>query len=75
MARYLMTPEVFLSLCNVSGFNNLNGNSYNEHVCIILQIDGKLKNQIICCETYDSIMNILKENNYDVTHDTNIFNT
>mgnify|MGYP006449262113 FL=1 len=74
MARYLMHLDLFDSLCSVTGFNNLNGNSYNEHACIILQIDGKLKEQIMSCETYDSIMKLLKENNYNLTHDVNFFN-
>ncbi len=32
---YIMTPELFGGLKHVSGFTNLNGNTYTEHICII----------------------------------------
>ena len=32
---YIMAPELFGGLKHVSGFTNLNGNTYTEHICII----------------------------------------
>ena len=31
-----MNPELFYSLCNVRGFNEMNGSTYQEHITIIL---------------------------------------
>jgi len=33
---YLMSQGQFNNLSTVRGFNDLNGNSYQEHICIIL---------------------------------------
>ena len=32
-----MAPQLFYSLSNVYGFNNLNGKTYKEHITIILK--------------------------------------
>ena len=34
---YLMPPSMFENLKSVSGFTNLNGKTYTEHICIILK--------------------------------------
>ena len=34
-----ISADLFLCLCNVRGFNNMNGNNYQEHINIILIID------------------------------------
>ena len=35
-SKYIMHPDSFEKLKNVSGFIKLNGNNYQEHICIIL---------------------------------------
>ena len=34
---YLMPPSMFENLKSVSGFTNLNGKTYTEHICIIFK--------------------------------------
>ena len=43
-----MSPQLFYSLSNVNGFNTLNGNTYLEHIVIILGefIDEETKKKI-----------------------------
>ena len=65
---YLMHPNQFYDLCNVHGFNNLNGDTYVEHVVIILNLDGELKEKVLVEDNYDDLMNILKNNNIEITH-------
>ena len=36
--KYLMSPDLFHGLSSVSGFNNLNGRTYQEHVTMVLSI-------------------------------------
>ena len=66
--KYLMSPELFHGLSNVSGFNNLNGHTYQEHVTMALSICGELKQKILVEEDYDNLMNLLKDNGYNITH-------
>ena len=67
MDSYLMTPKLFRSLAAcVSGFTNMNGNTYMEHICIIF--DKKLtdnqktiikdkKNELEALDYLGTIMN------------------
>ena len=33
--KYIMSLETFTLCCNVSGFNNINGNTYQDHILLI----------------------------------------
>ena len=60
MSTYLMTPELYHSLCNVRGFTNLNGETYQSHIIIILNIsDNDLKNEILETTNDKEALNVL----------------
>ena len=36
--KYLMSPDLYFSLCNVRGFTDMNGDTYQKHIILILEI-------------------------------------
>lgn len=46
---YIMSPELFSQLSNVKGFNNMNGNNYQQYINIIFEnkLNEKYKNNIL----------------------------
>lgn len=37
MTNYIMSPSLFQEMRQISGFNNMNGKTYSEHICIIFK--------------------------------------
>ena len=67
---YIMTPDLFNQLCYVSGFNRMNGNTYQEH---IEKIFGDLLNdneivKIRGSKDSDEALDILKNLGVTYTH-------
>ena len=46
----------------------MNGNTYNEHLTIILNITGELRNQIINADNTENAKKLLRENDIYITH-------
>tara|TARA_B100000424_G_C22783156_1_gene420954 strand:+ start:574 stop:777 length:204 start_codon:yes stop_codon:yes gene_type:complete len=63
-----MHPDLFKDLSCVSGFNNFNGKTYNEHVVLVLGLTENLRRQILECKDYEEIINKLTENDHKITH-------
>ena len=65
--EYIMTTELFNSLCNVRGFNDINGQTYNEHIIIILGnlLDEETKESILKSETSAEALKLLP---FEYTH-------
>ena len=61
MTTYIMSHEMYQSLSHVRGFINMNGNSYQEHICIILSnlLTSDQKESIINTETYTGALNLI----------------
>ena len=59
---YLMSPTLFEGLRNVSGFTSMNGKTYPEHICIILndQLTQDQKNSIKSKTTEEDVLAYLK---------------
>ena len=57
--QYLMSPEQFNGLSRVRGFNNLNGETYQDHICIILD-EYLNENQKNIIKSYNNIEEALK---------------
>ena len=66
--HYIMSPDLFNSLCNVRGFNDLNGKTYNEHITIILGkfLDNETKKSILNSETPEVSLKLLP---FEYTHE------
>ena len=67
---YIMTPDLFNQLCYVSGFNKMNGNTYQEH---IEKMFGSLMNdneiaRIRDCKNSDEALGVLKNLGVCFTH-------
>lgn len=67
---YIMTPDLFNQLCYVSGFNRMNGNTYQEH---IEKIFGHLLNdteivRIRVSKDSDEALDALKQIGISFTH-------
>ena len=69
--KYVMHENMFYKLVNVRGFTNLNGESYQEHLVLQLNLKDKLKDLVLKSESDEDAKNILKENNIKFTHDYN----
>ena len=62
-----MSPELYSSLCFVNGFKNMNGNTYQEHIILILGklLSEEIKNEILNCESIDGALKLI---NIPFTH-------
>lgn len=47
MSSYVMSEQMFSNLSNVHGFNNINGNTYQEHIVMCLDLSGLVKKQFL----------------------------
>ena len=68
---YVMHEKMYYNLCNVTGFTNINGRTYQEHLTIILKVEDEIKNLVLNSETAEDAKNILKENGIVFTHTYN----
>jgi hypothetical protein len=73
--KYLMAPELFESLSFVQGFNRLNGKTYQQHITMALSISSDLREQIHQETDYDKLMELLKNNGYNITHSMDFNNS
>ena len=69
--NYIMEEAMFNQLCNVRGFNNLNGNTYKEHIIICMKnrLSEELQNKIVNAKDGNGALSILNENNIYYTHE------
>jgi hypothetical protein len=67
---YLMSPELFNQLSCVRGFNNLNGQTYPDHVILILSeiLTSSQKDEVKKCENEQDVLDYLKNQMIEVTH-------
>jgi len=56
-----MHPNVFKQLSNVEGFSNVNGDTYQKYITIILDksLNNKQKEEILNCNTVENALNLL----------------
>lgn len=67
---YIMSPALFDRLCNVMGFNDHNGNTYQEHILIIFpNLDENTKNLILNTPDIDESLKVLNDNGINYTHE------
>lgn len=68
---YIMKPTLFNNLCNVHGFCNMNGNTYQEHITIIFKdkLNKIQKSIILNVDTPSNALEKLKEYDIDFTHE------
>ena len=58
---YLMSPELYNSLSNVSGFTTLNGKTYQEHIVLILgkYLSKKIKKKILNSNNIEQALELI----------------
>ena len=59
--NFLMHPNVFKQLSNVEGFSNVNGDTYQKYITIILDksLNDKQKEEILNCKTDENALKLL----------------
>ena len=68
---YVMHEEMFESLLQVNGFANLNGQTYQQHLVIILKLEGEIKKEVLESKSIEDAKNILKKYDIEFTHNFN----
>lgn len=68
---YVMHEDMFESLLQVNGFANLNGQTYQQHLVIILKLAGDIKKEVLESESVKDAKDILKKYDIEFTHDFN----
>ena len=72
MSEYIMSLQLFEQLSCISGFNNINGKTYMEHITIIQKdIPNNTKDKILKCTTAEGALNVLSESGILYTHEYN----
>ena len=68
--KYIMIPDLYYSLRNVRGFTEMNGNSYQEHIIIILGefLNDETKNKIRKTITDEEALELIP---FPYTHEMN----
>ena len=68
--NYLMSPDLYFSLCQVRGFTNLNGSTYQAHIILTLGnlLSEETKKKIGNTENIDEALNLI---DIPFTHDMN----
>ena len=71
MTGYIMHPNLFETLSTVSGFNDLNGHTYQQHIIKIfgVSISSEMETQILQSTTTNEALNVLKTNHIKYSHD------
>ena len=64
-----MAPELFSQLSNVRGFNNMNGNNYQEHINMIFdnRLNQEDKNNILS-RNIENALSYIKDLGITFTH-------
>lgn len=72
MSNYIMSENLFTQLCCISGFNKMNGPTYQEHIIIIAgkRIPESLHHVIQHSTSGEKALDILRENNIPYTHNS-----
>ena len=65
--HYLMSPDLYFSLCQVRGFTDMNGDTYQKHIIIILgdYLSEDIKEKILKSESVEEALNLI---NIPYTH-------
>ena len=65
-----MHPNMFKTLSTVSGFNEVNGHTYQQHIIKVLKhlISEDIETQILQSPTTDEALRVLKTNNIKYSH-------
>ena len=66
-----MSYELYLSFCNVRGFTEMNGNTYQKYIILILgdSLSAEIKSKILDCQSIDEalkLINIPFTHNYEL---------
>ena len=69
MVYYLMHPSLWSDLTQVSGFTNLNGNTYIEYINQSIPLNDEQKSELNTLKTSDQLEGFWKKHNIDVTHE------
>jgi len=69
--NYIMAKNAFQNLSFIRGFNNMNGNSYQEHITIIFEdrLTQEQKDEILSENDSDKALCMLKSYGINYTHD------
>jgi hypothetical protein len=67
---YLMSPEDFMSLSCVRGFNHLNGSTYQKHIAIIMEarLTSEQSIEIMGAETPEAALQLVQKYGINITH-------
>ena len=59
--HYIMSPDLFNSLCNVRGFTSCNGETYKEHIIIIFEklLDEETRLKIIDAKNDEEALKLI----------------
>ena len=70
MKTYIMAPEQYCSLCQVRGFTDYNGISYQQHIIKIFnkKLTKDQKQEILSITDDQESLKILKQYNIKFTH-------
>jgi hypothetical protein len=70
MKTYIMSPEQYYSLCQVRGFSDYNGISYQEHIVRIFnnRLTKDKKQKILSITDDQESLKILEQYNIKFTH-------
>ena len=68
---YVMHEQMFESLLQVNGFANINGQTYQQHLVIILKLEGDIKKEVLESDSAEDAKNILKKYEIEFTHSFN----
>ena len=71
-----MNENLFKQLSNVRGFNNLNGNTYQEHITKIFsnELTYDQRTKILRESTAEGALKLLEEFDIDYTHEWDSYN-
>ena len=59
--QYLMSPDLYFSLCNVRGFTDMNGDTYQKHIILILgdSLSVEIKEKIMNTESIEEALELI----------------
>ena len=66
--HYLMSPDLYNSLINIRGFTDMNGETYQKHIIIILGefLSNEVKEKILKTDNIDEALKLI---NISYTHE------
>jgi hypothetical protein len=59
--KYLMSPDLYFSLCQVRGFTDMNGDTYQKHIILILgdSLSSETKEKIMNSQSVEEALKLI----------------